>query len=95
LFGKDLILSETEFNDFQSYCREKGFDLSYLSSHISGSRKEIEQHRFDEPQVIKLIKHRFTYEGVPYTVAEWQQGKWRNQFTEIQGDFFKNGTKIA
>jgi hypothetical protein len=93
--SNNLILSETEFGDFQRYCREKGFDLSYFSSGILGSRKEIEQHQIDDFQVIKLIKHKFAYTGIPYSVAEWQQDKWRNQFLEIQEDFIKNKTKIA
>jgi hypothetical protein len=93
--SNNLILSETEFGDFQRYCREKGFDLSYFSSGILDSRKEIEQHQVDDFQVIKIIKHKFTYTGIPYSVAEWQQDKWRNQFLEIQEDFIKNKTKIA
>ena len=56
---------------FQRYCREQGFDLSYFSSKISGTRKEIGQHQFDDFQVIKLIKHTFAYTGIPYSVAEW------------------------
>ena len=67
--AKNLLLSEAEFDDFQRYCREKGFDLAYFSSKISGSREEMEQHQFDDARVIKVIGH----QGVPYTVAEWQQ----------------------
>ena len=95
MISKNLVLSERDFNDFQNFCREKGFDLSYFSSEISGSAKEIEQIQFSEPQVIKLIKHRFTSVGVPYSVAEWQQDKWRSQFSEVQENFFKNQTNIA
>ena len=84
---KNLILSEAKFDEFQRYCREKGFDLSYYSSKISGSEKEIQQQKFDEPKVIKLIKRRFTSIGIPYTVAEWQQDRWHNQFKEIQESF--------
>ena len=90
--GNNLILSEIEFGNFQRYCREKRFDLSYFSSGILGSRKEIEQHQFDGFQVIKVVKRGFIHEGIPYTVAEWQQGEWRNQFLEIQEDFFKKRT---
>jgi hypothetical protein len=54
---QNLILSETEFDEFQHYCHEKGFDLSYYNS-ISGSEKEIQQQKFDEPAVIKLLKYR-------------------------------------
>jgi hypothetical protein len=96
VIGKNLILSESDFNDFQSYCREKAFDLSYSSvDKISGSMKEIEQHQFDEPKVIKLVKHRFEFIGIPYTVAEWQQDKWRSQFAEMKDDFLKKQIKIA
>jgi hypothetical protein len=87
---ENLILSETEFDKFQRYCRENGFDLSYYSSSFSGSEKEIQQQKFDEPVAIKLIKHRFTSVGKPYTVAEWEQVRWHNQFKEIQQEFFKN-----
>jgi len=50
VISKNLVLSERDFNDFQNFCREKGFDLSYFSSEISGSAKEIEQLQFSEPQ---------------------------------------------
>ena len=90
MIEENLILSETEFDEFQRYCREKGFDLSYYSSSISGSIKEIQQQKFDEPAVIKLLKHRFTSIGIPYKVAEWEQVRWHNQFKEIQREFFKN-----
>ena len=96
MIEQNLILSEAEFDEFQRYCREKGFDLSYFvsyfSSEISGSRKAIERHQFDEPKVITLIRRRFTSICVPYIGAEWQQDKWRNQFKEIQQKFFKNKT---
>ena len=95
MIDNNLILTEIEFDDFQRYCREQGFDLSYFSSKISGTRKEIGQHQFDDFQVIKLIKHKFAYTGIPYSVAEWQTDKWRNQFAEIKGDFFKKKTKTA
>ena len=95
VIGQNLILFEAEFDEFQRYCRQNGFDLSYYISSISGSKKEIQQQKFDEPVVIKLIKHRFTSVGIPYTVAEWQQDKWRSQFSEIQENFFKNQTNIT
>ena len=93
--AKNLLLSEAEFDDFQRYCREKGVDLSYFSGEISGSKQGIERHQFDDPQVIKLTRHRFTFGGVPYTVAEWQQEKWRSCFSEIREEFFKKRTRIA
>ena len=95
MIEQSLILSEAEFDEFQRYCREKGFDLSYYSSNISGSEKEIQQQKFDEPAVIKLIKHRFTSIGIPYTVAEWEQDRWHNQFKEIHREFFKNKTSTT
>jgi len=91
---ENLILSETEFDEFQRYCREKLFDLSYYGSSISGSEKEIQQQKFGEPAVVKLLKHRFTSIGIPYTVAEWEQVRWHNQFKEIQREFFKNKKNI-
>ena len=93
--AKNVLLSEAEFDDFESYCRKKGVDLSYFSGEISGSKEEIEQHQFDGPQVIKLTRHRFTFRGVPYTVAEWQQEKWRSCLSEIQEEFFKKRTLLA
>ena len=93
--AKNVLLSEAEFDDFQSYCRKKGFDLCYFSGEISGSKKEIEQHQFDSPRVIKLTRHRFTFSGVPYTVAEWQQEKWRSCFLEIREEFFKKRTPLV
>lgn len=91
--GINLILSEIEFGTFQRYCREKGFDLSYFSSGILGSRQEIEQHQFDGFQVIKLVKRGFAYEGIPYAVAEWQQHDWRNHFLEIREGFLEKAQK--
>ena len=96
---QNLILSEAEFDEFQRYCREKGFDLSYyvfyFSNEISGSKRAIERHQFDEPKVIKLIKHGFEFIGIPYTVAEWQQDKWRSQFAEIKEAVLKKQIKVA
>ena len=65
--AKNVLLSEAEFDDFQSYCRKKGVDLAYFSGEISGSKEEIEQHQFDGPQVIKLC---------------WQSAKVRHFGTE-------------
>ena len=87
--AKNLVLSEAEFDEFKQYCREKGFDLSYFGSDISGSKEEIERYQFSisKPQVIKLRKRRFTFQGIPYDVAEWQQEKWASNLSEIQGEF--------
>jgi len=35
---KNLVLKEKQFAEFQQFCREKGFDLSYYSNEISGSQ---------------------------------------------------------
>ncbi len=71
--AKNLVLSEAEFNEFKQYCHEQGFDLSYFGPAIMGSKKENEHYQFSRPQVIKLRKSRFTFQGIPYDVAEWQQ----------------------
>jgi deoxyxylulose-5-phosphate synthase len=49
----------------------------------------MEQHQFDGPQVIKLIGR----QGIPYSVAEWQQDKWHNQFLEIRQGFLEKAQK--
>jgi hypothetical protein len=86
----NLVLSEAEFDEFKQYCREKGFDLSYFGPEILGSKEEIE-HRFSRPQVIKLRKRRFTFQGIPYDVAEWQQQKWLTSLPGLRDEFFKKG----
>lgn len=87
---KNLVLLETEFDDFKQYCKEKGFDLSYFSSELSGSREEMESYTFDSPKVIRLKRRRFGFQGVPFDVAEWQHEKWIGSFKEIRDEFFKN-----
>ena len=89
--AKNLVLSEAEFDDFQRYCREKGFDLSYFSGEISGSKEEMERHQFDSPKVIKFKRQRFSSKGIPYDVAEWQREKWDSSLPQIQDEFFKKG----
>jgi len=84
---KNLVLNEKQFADFQQFCRDKGFDLSYYSNEISGSQSEIENYQFNGPQVIKLRKSRFTYRGTPYDVAEWQKVAWANRFSQIRNEF--------
>ena len=91
--AKNLILSEDEFDEFKQYCHEKGFDLSYFGPEILGSKEEIEHYQFSRPQVIKLRKSRFTFRGIPYDVAEWQQEKWDSSLPQIQYEFFKTGTQ--
>ena len=91
--SKNLVLLELEFDEFKQYCKEKGFDLSYISAEISGSREEIESYQFDSLKIIKLRKRRFSFQGIPYDVAEWQQKKWRTSFPEIRSDFFERRLK--
>ena len=67
----NLVLSEAEFDEFKQYCHEKGVDLSYFGPEILGSKEEIERYQFSSPQVMKLRKRRFTFQGIPYDVAEW------------------------
>ena len=92
---KNLVLSEAKFDDFQRYCREKGFDLSYFCSDISGSKGEIERHQFDGPKVIKLKRHRFSFSGTPYDVDEWQQYKWLIDLPGLRDEFSKRGNKLT
>ena len=89
--AKNLVLSEAEFVEFKQYCREKGFDLSYFGSEILGSKEEIEHCQFSRPQVIKLRKRRFTFQGIPYDVVEWQQERWDSSLPQIQDEFFLKG----
>ena len=85
--AENLVLSEAEFDEFRQYCHEKGFDLSYFGPEILGSKEEIGHYQFSTPQVIKLRKRRFTFQGIPYDVAEWQQEKWASNLSEIQSEF--------
>ena len=87
--SKNLILSDLEFDDFKRFCSERGFDLSYYSVDFFDSINEMKRYEFGDPYVIKLVKHRFTVTGIPYTVAEWQQEEWRRQLPEVQRDFLK------
>ena len=93
--AKNLVLSEAEFVEFKQYCREKGFDLSYFGSDISGSKEEIERYQFDGLKVIKIKKRRFSFSGTPYDVAEWQQQKWLTDLPGLRDEFFKIGKKLT
>ena len=93
--GNNLVLSEAEFGEFKQYCREKGFDLSYFGPDISGSKEEVERYQFDGPKVIKLKRHRFSFSGTPYDVAEWQQQKWLASLPELRDEFSKRGNKFT
>jgi len=84
---KTLALDEKQFAEFQQFCRDKGFDLSYYSNEISGSRSEIANYQFESPRVIKLRKRRFSYRGTPYDVAEWQRVAWANRFSQARNEF--------
>lgn len=85
----NLVLSESDFEEFRQYCRQRGFDLCYFSSEISGSRQEIANLQFGSPKVIKIIKRRFSLRGVPYDVAEYQQNEWKRAFPSIKEEFFR------
>jgi len=94
---KNLVLNEKQFAEFQQFCRDKGFDLSYYSNEIFGSQSEIENYQFEVPQVIKLRKSRFSYRGIPYDVAEWQKVAWTSKSSQIRDEFFiglRNETDI-
>ena len=91
----NLILSQVEFDEFKRHCLEKGFDLSYFSAAISGSRKEIEEYQFDGPKVIKLRKRLIGFEGTPYDVAEWLHEKWISVLPQIQEEFFEGRGEIT
>jgi hypothetical protein len=93
--AKNLVLSEAEFVEFKQYCCEKGFDLSYFSSDISGSKEEIERYQFDGPKVIKLKRRRFSFSGTPYDVAEWQQQKWLTSLPGLRDEFSRRGNKLT
>jgi hypothetical protein len=89
--AKNLILSEAEFDKFKQYCYEKGFDLAYFGPEIQGSKEEIEHYQFSRPKVIKLRKRRFSFQGIPYDVAVWQEERWGNSLAQMQDVFFKKG----
>jgi len=93
--AQNLVLSEAEFDEFRQYYRGKGFDLSYFSPDISGSKEEIERYQFDGAKVIKLKRRRFSFSGTPYDVAEWQQQKWLTSLPGLQDEFFKRGSKLT
>ncbi len=89
LLRENLVLIESEFDEFQRFCRQKGFDLSYYSPEISGSKKDIEYHQFENSKVIKLIRGWINFRGVPYDVAEWQRGKWADALPQLKDEFSK------
>ena len=91
--AQNLVLSEAEFDEFKRYCKGKGFDLSYFGAEISGSKEQIEHYQFSSPKVIRLRKHRLTFKGIPYDVAEWQQEKWASNLPEIQSEFLSSRQK--
>jgi hypothetical protein len=93
--GKNMVLSEAEFDEFKQYCHEKGVDLSYFGPDISGSKEEIERYQFDGPKVIKLKRRRFSFSGTPYDVAEWQRQKWLTSLPGLRDEFFKRGNKLT
>ena len=88
--SQNLVLSEVEFDEFQRFCRHKGFDLSYFGPEISGSKENIERHQFDSPKVIKFKRQRFTSKGIPYDVAEWEREKWSAILSQLRDEFFES-----
>ncbi|MCX8125773.1 MAG: hypothetical protein N3E40_01325 [Dehalococcoidia bacterium] len=91
--GDNLLLEGAAFEQFRQYCRTQGFDLSYYTSEISGSIKEIADYYSDSPKVIRLRKRRFGFSGVPYDVAEWQRESWRENFIRLRKDFLDKGKR--
>ena len=90
MMSQNLVLPEVEFDEFQRFCRQKGFDLSYFGPEISGSKENIERRQFDSPKVIKLKRQRFTSKGIPYDVAEWQREKWSATLSRLRDEFFES-----
>lgn len=86
---ENLVLYEAEFDRFRRFCREKGFDLSYFSPEISGTKEEIVCHAFDSSKVVKLRNRRFGFTDIPYDVAKWQQESWKAQISGLKDEFFQ------
>ncbi len=89
MVSENLVLIEGEFDEFQRFCRHKGFDLSYYGPEIFGSKENIERYQFDSLKVIKLKIRRFTSKGIPYDVAEWQKEKWIATLAQLKDEFLK------
>ena len=86
---ENLLLNEAEFDEFKRFCRNKGFDLSYYISEISGPKEEVERYPFDSPEVIKPRKRRVGFAGIPYDVAEWQSENCKAQVSVLKEKFFQ------
>ncbi len=89
----NLVLYEAEFDRFRRFCCEKGFDLSYFSPEISGTKEEIARYVSGSPKVIKLRKRCFGFTGIPYDVAEWQQESWKARIPGLKGEFFQRAKR--
>lgn len=88
--AKNLVLSEEQFDKFQKYCKEKGFDLSYFSDLGSMGMKELENYQLEKaPRVAKLQKRRFGSKCKIYDVAEWERKDWSNTFPVLYEEFEK------
>ena len=90
---ENMVLEEVDFEKFRQYSRTKGFDLCYFCPEISGSKEAITCHKFDSPKVIKLRKRRFSFEGIPYNVAEWQQESWHRSLPKLKEEFFEKANE--
>jgi len=85
---KNLVLAEAEFEEFQKYCKNKGFDLNYFSEPGISSEKELENFQLEKaPRVAVISKKRFGKKAKIYDVAEWQREKWQNSFWQISEEF--------
>jgi len=90
---KILILEEPEFERFRKYCKEKGFDLSYIRggdfkisrfSSNENTRRELEREaRRRDSKIVKLRSRKAVF----YDVAEYEKGRRDNAFEEIYEKF--------
>ena len=90
---KILILEEQEFERFRKYCKEKGFDLSYIRgedfkisrfSSNENTRRELEKEAVNRNS--KIVK-RQNWKASFYDVAEYEKERWDNAFLEIYEEF--------
>lgn len=87
--SENVVLPEAEFDAFQRFCRDKGFDLSYYGPEIDGGKVGVYQSAGSK--VIKVKRRRFSSVGVSYDVAEWQQEEWSTVLPRLKDEFFQTG----
>lgn len=90
-----LILEEREFEEFRKFCKEKGFDLSYIRveevkiprfSSKEKIKKELEKQALERnSRAVKLQSQKATF----YDVGEYGKERWNNAFQEICEEFKK------